>query len=49
MGSDWERPSPPSRGQRLLIFAVVALAMVIVGVALLSLLYTALARPATVT
>jgi hypothetical protein len=48
MGSNWEGPTPPSRGQRLLIFAVLALALAIVAVALLSLLYTAVAGSATV-
>jgi hypothetical protein len=47
MGSRWEKPSPPSRGQRLLLFAVVALAVVIVGVVLLLLLYTAVLGSAT--
>ena len=47
MGSQWERPSPPSRGLRLVVFALLALAAAMVVVALLLLAYTAILGPAT--
>ena len=47
MGPSWQKPSSPSRGQRLLIFTVVVLAVVVVAVALLLLMYTAVLGPAT--
>ncbi len=47
MGSRWEKPSSPSRGQRLLLFTVVVLAVAVVAVALLLLMYTAVLGPAS--
>ncbi len=43
--AQWQQPSPPSRGMRLLVFAAVVVVISVVAVSIIALLYTALLTP----
>jgi Tfp pilus assembly protein PilX len=40
MAQHWQRPSPPSRGIRLLVFAAIVVVIAVIAVSIIALLYT---------